>query len=318
VQGLAKPQELAASSVTIAGQTSANVAGDQAITKNTADSLYSAQAVISAMQARTFNSQLVQVINNVVGSGVRADTHANRLANYPASGQSVGSLFFETDRTVLYVVVGGGNNQWDYAGGVMYGTLSPDLKPSDLGTSDLGFLFESTDYYHLYRWTGSTWTWGPGDPGNGGQKCDFVKAPTPAAAWKKLDGKGDDGTNPVGGGNPIKFALEDGTLSSVTRLDSLVAGGYIAGGASFTGVLNSATVPTISGVTGSGTANIGNDSGVGTTINNPTTGTPTTLASHTHNHTDAGHTHSLTSANSPIALPGDPIANMVMLPYLRR
>jgi hypothetical protein len=212
----------------------------------------------------------------------------------------------------------------------MYGTLSPDVKPADLGTTDVGFLFESTDFYHLYKWTGSVWTWGPGDGCNGGQKCDFAKAPTPASAWKKLNGLGDDNTNPVGAGNPIKYAKEDGTIGSITRLDDMTAGTYSKSNAAFTGVRTSATAPTIAATTASGNASIqsgnaaiGVDNGAGTTFNAAATGTATTVAAHTHNHTDSGHahadsghTHGITATTSLAG--GDPVDYMNFLPYLRR
>lgn len=46
---------------------------------------------------------------------------------------------------------------WIYVTGMMRGTLSPNLKPTDLGTNDVGFLFYSTDFARTYRWSGSAW-----------------------------------------------------------------------------------------------------------------------------------------------------------------
>ena len=51
------------------------------------------------------------------------DTHAHR-ANYAASSYVDGTMYYETDRTVYYIVQAGA---WEYMQGVMSGTLSPDL-----------------------------------------------------------------------------------------------------------------------------------------------------------------------------------------------
>ena len=75
------------------------------------------------------------------------DTHANR-SSY--SAVNVGQLYWETDRKVFYVSLGG---VWRYASGVMI-----DLrvnKPSDLGSDDYGFLFLEVNNDFLSWWNGS-------------------------------------------------------------------------------------------------------------------------------------------------------------------
>lgn len=83
------------------------------------------------------------------------DTHNNRLILFPAASSPVGSLYFETDRKVVYV-----NREvssapaWVYVTGVMSGLVA--ARPADLGTNDAGFLFTSTDSLD-YRWSGTAW-----------------------------------------------------------------------------------------------------------------------------------------------------------------
>jgi hypothetical protein len=85
-------------------------------------------------------------------------THANRPDPTSASVPD-GALYGETDRGVLYFNVGG---EWHYAAGTMWGTISPDQRPTDLGANDAGFEFRSIDTNpllggHDWIWTGSAW-----------------------------------------------------------------------------------------------------------------------------------------------------------------
>lgn len=83
------------------------------------------------------------------------DTHANRLMLHPPADSPIGSLYYETDRKVVYI------NQnvssapaWVYVTGVMSGLFA--ARPADLGTNDAGFLFTSTNSLD-YRWSGTAW-----------------------------------------------------------------------------------------------------------------------------------------------------------------
>ena len=87
---------------------------------------------------------------------VRYDTHAERIAATITELVS-GMLWVETDRSsVLYQnqVVG-----WQYIAGTMWGTLSPDQRPTDLGPAgDAGFQFRSTDLpARSFIWSGTAW-----------------------------------------------------------------------------------------------------------------------------------------------------------------
>lgn len=70
-----------------------------------------------------------------------------------------GAIYVESDRSVIYVAEGG---EWHYLAGTMWGTLSPDERPTDLGVNDAGFDFRTTDTNATYAprefiWSGSQW-----------------------------------------------------------------------------------------------------------------------------------------------------------------
>jgi len=72
---------------------------------------------------------------------IRYGTHAERLAA-PVANLVSGMLWMETDRgSVIYQNQGG---TWLYLAGTMWGTLSPDQRPTDLGVHDAGFDFRTT------------------------------------------------------------------------------------------------------------------------------------------------------------------------------
>lgn len=80
------------------------------------------------------------------------DTHANRLANYPAANYPSATEFFESDRHVFYIDNG---TAWLYQSGVM---LAPAAnRPIDLGANDTGFAFIATDTGLISTWNGIAW-----------------------------------------------------------------------------------------------------------------------------------------------------------------
>lgn len=84
----------------------------------------------------------------------RYNTHAERLAMVPAQTVS-GMLWAETDRSgVIYQLQAGA---WHFLAGTMWGTLSPDQRPTDLGVNDAGFTFRGTDVARSFIWSGSAW-----------------------------------------------------------------------------------------------------------------------------------------------------------------
>lgn len=138
------------------------------------------------------------------------DSHANRLANFPAVDYPVGTLFWETDRKVLYQrgLDGSAGEAWVHTLGVMEGTvIASDQRPGDLGTDseDLTFLFYATDLTLTYQWDGSgDWTYYSGhgiieqtitedtliaDP-NAGAPPDVIPAKAPVDYHILQDGVG--------------------------------------------------------------------------------------------------------------------------------
>lgn len=89
---------------------------------------------------------------------VRFGTHAQRLA-VDVTRVIEQMLWVETDRTVLYqlMLVSGSTPVWQYIAGTMWGTLSPDQRPADLGTHDAGFDFRGTDQQREFIWSQGAW-----------------------------------------------------------------------------------------------------------------------------------------------------------------
>ena len=82
-------------------------------------------------------------------------THAQRLSVSTAT-LGDGTLWCETDRrNAMYQLQGG---VWHYIAGTMYGTMSPDQRPTDLGVNDGGFEFRSTDLpARQFLWSQTAW-----------------------------------------------------------------------------------------------------------------------------------------------------------------
>lgn len=100
-------------------------------------------------------------ITNLLGIPAQAsliltDTHANRLANFPAASQAIGTAFIESDRKYLYVIESvAGVNTWVYVAGVSFNSQAN--RYADLGSADTGALYWSTDYLQLSEWNGTSW-----------------------------------------------------------------------------------------------------------------------------------------------------------------
>lgn len=100
---------------------------------------------------------LQSLLPSTSDGSVLEDTHANRLTLYSPTTYAIGTMFFETDRTVLYIVYNSsGTLVWRYSSGQYASTFAN--RPADLGTNDAGFLFYSTDTTTLYIWTGAAWS----------------------------------------------------------------------------------------------------------------------------------------------------------------
>lgn len=227
--------------------------------------------------------ELLESLTISSGSGtgsatILVGTHILRIASYPAPGQAIGTLYWETDRLLLYIVSNAlGYNQWVYISGIMPATQA--TLPADLGAGDLGTLVLVTDYAHTLRWSGVAFQWSGSDIS--GYIAMWPSAPSPTTGWQLCDG------------STVNRLNADGTLTSVTvpnyataayvKLATAASVGPNAAGGTTTSVsagtpsgTNSA--PVFSG----GTDTTSADSGPGTVV---AAGVGTTVATHTHTHT---------------------------------
>jgi len=77
--------------------------------------------------------------------------HADRP---PADSMPDGAIYVESDRTVIYQNI---NGAWHYLAGTMWGTITPDLRPTDLGVNDGGFDYRGTDDNREFIWSQTQW-----------------------------------------------------------------------------------------------------------------------------------------------------------------
>lgn len=99
------------------------------------------------------NTNTDQILVNTIKLAkiVTHGTHANRP---DPSTMPDGAIYIEDDRKVLYQNWDG---TWWYIAGTMYGTISPDQRPTDLGTHDAGFEFRGTDVARQFLWSQTAW-----------------------------------------------------------------------------------------------------------------------------------------------------------------
>ncbi len=200
-----------------------------------------------------------------------------------------------------------------------------------LTAADAGLLVEVTDYRHVLRWSGSVWTWGPGEDG----RHDIVGLPVDpddTTGWQLCDGttvaylKGD--------GTTANFATPDLTSAAnkaaYLKLGTPVSGPNAATAPGFSG--SGATTGATSGGTPAGTnsapAFTGNAIGFTTNTAANAAGLTFLTGPATQNITGsvaaptftgsalATHTHSVTAAGTVDAT-GEP-RNYELRPWFRR
>lgn len=111
-------------------------------------------------------------------------THAAR-AGFPAANYNVGDLYYETDTTVTYMVqVPAGVKTWLYYNGVRTDLLA---NIPTLGTNDINYTFQSSDYKQIWVWTGAAWNYSPGS-GSGNRTYATSPATLPYGVWHQCDG----------------------------------------------------------------------------------------------------------------------------------
>lgn len=184
---------------------------------------------------------------------VRVGAFTNRGSASPA-----GKVFFASDRDYVGWVSTG--SAWIYVAGIQSGTLDPDEKPT-LTTNDVGYLFHSTDFNRLYRWSGTAWADAPGQPARYAVHW-FTVAPDPITGWALLDGSTVDVSTKIGG------VTEGVVLSDMVTANRFPRASGTAGG---TG--GAETVDPPSTASGNNSASQEVQSGTGVTV-----------AAHTHTH----------------------------------
>lgn len=114
-----------------------------------------------------------------------------------------------------------------------------ELNALGLGASDEGYVAWEPDYGHALRWTGTIWTFAPGDPGNG----FFALRPVAPqeVGWQLCDGTASN-----------YLTVGTGTLSVTSfTTPNVTAGTFLKVLAAYTGAIDAAIAPGISGTTAS-------------------------------------------------------------------
>jgi hypothetical protein len=157
--------------------------------------------------------------------------------------------------------------------------------PTNLTVNQKGFLISVSDYAHILRWTGSGWTWGPGDPGSG-YIAPFLSAPT-QTGWHLCDG------------STVNKLNADGTLTSVV-LPNYTTTAYLKLGTVLAMGPNapSGTTAAISGGTPSGTNSIPTFTGTPATTSIESADTANVAVTGATSVAAANHTHTVTPAGT--------------------
>lgn len=138
------------------------------------------------------------------------DTHANR-ASYPAANYPKGTIYFETDRTLYYMVQlpDGVTPTWIFFNGTwidVYANLPT------LGANDRYVTFFATDFKQGWVWNGTVWHFAVGSS-SGYFLLVFPGSTTPPGVWGLCDG------------STYSVTQDDATLVNVTT--PVVADQYI-------------------------------------------------------------------------------------------
>lgn len=113
---------------------------------------------------RRIRSRLSEHAYAIEGSGtpvVLTGTHFERVNTYLAKKYALNTLFWETDRKLLYMVgLLGKVKVWYYRLGLSRGLQG--ARYTDLKITDAGLPYEATDWKVTWRWTGTTWEYASG------------------------------------------------------------------------------------------------------------------------------------------------------------
>lgn len=225
--------------------------------------------------------------------------------------------FFEANDWNFVGWVSDGNN-WLYAYGIYKRTQSQlSALASLLGSNDMGFLVNVTDFSHILQWSGSAWQWGPGELGSN----YFAVAPSAptGGTWQLCDG------------TATTYLKSDGTTGSYTTKN--LTGHYFKSVTAGADATTAAVAPGISGSTanesshthGPGSFTVsGNTDGVGSSVVQSGSGA-NAVAGHNHTITsqpvsgtsDPGSAHLHGIGTIAVDATGEP-ANYKVLTYFRR
>lgn len=262
----------------------------------------------SQLQAPGIAPLNLQSLLPTTGLGiVLEDTHANRLTLYPAATTATGTLFWETDRTVLYVVEESstGARSWQYVGGMFNATFAN--RPTDLGTDDTGFLYFASVYIHICRWSGSGWAI---TDGGGGYIVDAIAVPAGVAGWQLCDGTAT---------TYLTLSGADLAETAFTTPDenSGVAGVYHKSIAAYTGVINAAVAPVLTGTPATLTGTVGAIAATATAALTSANAAGQNTADNLHTHPAPSLTMNPYTPAGTIGATAEP-RNMGVLKYFRR
>lgn len=159
-------------------------------------------------------------------TGARADR-----ANIPASGFPTGTIYIETDSTLVYYVNSG---SWLYLEGI-YRRVQSQLAAlaAGLGVDDRNLLVSVTDYNHVLRWTGSAWQRGPGDTEHS-DTFHWVGAAVAETGWHDCDGS-----------TGVSFLHYDGTLGTRDLPNTNSTAAYPRAASAYSATIVAATLPTL-------------------------------------------------------------------------
>jgi hypothetical protein len=95
-------------------------------------------------------------LGDLGNAGMKMLTYGAHGDRPDAAGMPNGALYIETDRgDVIYQAQAG---IWHYLAGLMFGTLVPDQRPTDLGVNDAGFDFRtSVNPPREFMWSQTAW-----------------------------------------------------------------------------------------------------------------------------------------------------------------
>ncbi len=180
-------------------------------------------------------------------------------------------LFYATDHN--YVAWLSDGAKWSYVSGKNYAAQSGlTAIAATLGTNDVGYLIGVTDFTHTLKWSGTAWGFAEGDDGSG-YISSFLIAPT-GGTWGICDGS--TYTYLKADGTTGSQAVPDLSTAAYLKLGtSATAGPTAASGNTPTGTVSQPTFTGNAGTTGTDSASVDVQSGTGTTV-----------AAHTHTHSD--------------------------------